>query len=271
MQACSILSCILLLSFGSNNKIREGNMKKILVMIIAVLVLPSMLYAAEAVSTSNNNNANTINLIGPIQVPGEQNITYNTSPVLPATPFMDHPGYNQAMPNRGWNSLEGTTLPFILKATPDKEWVILGGVNWSNVKSKVERLSAEKYPSQKAAKVLNGDAGLKNIGYIIIASIVTYGDEATTMECFSEAIDQTLSSGGNVFLLLSANSTPGIWSRTIGLGGSSAGNFGMGGKDAFSAGMAIGYSSNKGHPIYQTFVQGVALWVDGQTYQKIGK
>jgi len=236
-------------------------MKKLLVVLIFIL-LPSTLLAANAINTTDNTNTNTVNLIGPVQVPGEQELSYRTAPYLPAIPFMDHPGYTGGGPTKGWNSQEGTALPFILNSNPDKQWTITYEFSWSSPKSKVDKVAEKEYPAQESVKVFNGDKNLKDIKYKTIASIVTYGDELTTMACFSEAIYQTMQVGGNAFVLLTAGSTQGVWSRTIGIGGSSAGNFGMGGREAYSAGTAIGYSSNTGRPVFQTFVQGVAILIE---------
>ncbi len=236
-------------------------MKKLLVVLMFIF-LPSTLMAANAINTTDNTNTNTLNLIGPVQVPGEQELSYRTAPYLPSLPFLDHPGYTGGGPTKGWNSQEGTTLPFILNNNPGKEWVAVHEFSWNSVKSKVDKVTETDHPVQESVKVFNGDSALKGIKFKTIASIATYGDELTTMACFSEALYQTMKAGGNAFVILTAGSTQGVWSRTIGLGGSSAGNFGMGGREAYSAGTALGYSSNTGRPVFQTFVQGVAILIE---------
>ena len=111
---------------------------------------------------------------------------------------------------------------------------------------------------------------MKGIKYEALATLVTYGGTKTTsVDCFKEAIYRTSISGGNVLLVLKVGNTPGVYSHTIGLGGSGAGNLHQGGNAVYSAGSAIGFASNTGHPVYSPYMHGVVLLVDNFTYKNL--
>ena len=187
-----------------------------------------------------------------------------------AIPYLDSPGYFGPFPEKGWNTMEKSLLPFLL--SQDTGWEVIRDHWWTScdAKYKLEKISRKKYPRQESVKVINGVQGLKDIKYEAVATLVTYdGITDTTIDCFKEAVYRSSISGGNVFLLLRAGNVPGVYSSTIGLGGSGAGNFHQGGNSAYSSGTALGFASNKGHPVYSPYIQGIVLLVDAQTYKNL--
>jgi len=232
--------------------------------------------AADASSTSTNENTNSLTLVGPIHqhVPGKQKITNDvrTSPNVPGLPYLDNPGYFGPFAEQGWNTMEGSTLPFLL--SQDHGWIVTRNHWWtsSDAKYRLERITKKDYPIQEAVKILVIDSSEDFIGieYKALATLVTYGGiKTTSVACFKEAVYQTSITGGNVFLILKASNTPGVYSHTIGFGGSGAGNFDQGGNAAYSSGTALGFAMNKGNPVYSPYMQGVVLLVDSQTYKNL--
>ena len=241
---------------------------------IACFMICKEVFAAEAKATSTNENTNSLTLIGPIHqhIPGEQKVTNDvrTSPNVPGLPYLDNPGYFGPFPEQGYNTMEKSILPFLL--SQDTGWEVIRDHWWtpSDAKYKLEMITRKTYPRQESVKVINGVQGLKGIKYETVATLVAYkGIKGTTVDCFKEAIYQTSLTGGNVFLLLRAGNVPGVYSRTIGLGGSGAGNFHQGGSAAYSAGTALGFACNNGHPVYSPYIQGVVLLVDDLTYKNL--
>jgi len=246
----------------------------LLVVFFAVITLCKEVSAAEVTSTSTNENTNSLTLVGPIHqhVPGKQKVTTDvrTSPNVPGLPYLDNPGYFGPYPGQGPNILETSILPFLLSI--DNGWEVIRDHWWtsSDAKFSLEKVTKKVYPRQESVKVVNGIQNLQGINYEVIATLVTYdGIKATTMDCLKESIYQTSKNGGNVFLLLRAGNVPGVYSHTIGLGGSGAGNLYQGGNAAYSAGSAIGFACNKGHPVYSPYLHGVVLLVDDKTYENL--
>ena len=60
-----------------------------------------------------------------------------------------------------------------------------------------------------------------------------------------------------------------LFRSTWGLGGSGAGNMGMSGKDAYSAGTALGISSNTGGPVRLPYMHGIIIKVSDKDYKAI--
>ena len=240
---------------------------------LAFFLICKEVSAAEATCTSNNQNDVSLNLYDmDVTVPGKQKVISDvrTSPNIPGVPYLDNPGYFGPFPDQGHNTLEASILPFLL--LQDTGWEVIRDHWWTpdDAKYKLEKISRKTYPPQKYVKIINGIQGLKNIKYEALATLVTYeGVKTTTVDCLKEAIYQTSIVGGNVFLLLRAGNVPGVYSRTIGLGGSSAGNFHQGGNSAYSAGSAVGFACNNGHPVYSPYIHGVCLLVDKFTYENL--
>ena len=105
--------------------------------------------AAEATSTSTNENTNSLTLIGPIHqhIPGEQKITTDvrTSPNVLGAPYLDNPGYFGPFPDQGWNTMEKSLLSFLL--SQDHGWTVIRDHWWTSADSKykLNKITRVKY------------------------------------------------------------------------------------------------------------------------------
>lgn len=172
-----------------------------------------------------------------------------------------------------WNDQTTTSLTFLLSAVRDftvnkKTFFILYNLNYT--KSSVSIVTDNDNGHPKYVKVLTSVKELKGLDFTVMATVVAHGNRKnTSMDCFYQAMVDTSESGGNVFLLLSSDSDPGVHSSTIGLGGSGAGNFSQDGTEAFSAGTATGFSSNTGGPVSNPYIHGISLRMSKETLKKV--
>ena len=237
---------------------------------LVYIALSFVIVNAETNSNSTNSSENHNSMA--IIMGGDSGETTSNIRSAPNVPFIMHnelPSYFGPHEEQMWNTQEDTLLPFILMTVPEFE-VEYGFMYQNLVKSHIDIFSPNKYKGLKFVKVLNGIEKLRGISYHFVGVTTVHGNRKdTSVLCLKQAIIDTGEAGGNVFLLMKVSSDTGITSTTWGIGGSGAGNFGMTGKDAYSAGSAMGISSNKGGPIRKPYLHGLILKVSDTVYARI--
>lgn len=251
---------------------RKSNFYIIATVLIILLFCCGNSYAqsnAQSDSVNENNNSLSLGISGPPEV--TENI--RSSPNVPNLPYTELPSYFGPF-EKTWNDQSNSILPFVLMS--NRDYTITNPyhipfTNNKNSKINITKIGIKKkYEKVKNVKVLNGIRELNGIKYKSIITIVAYGGrKITTMDCFTQAVIEAGNAGGNVFLLLSASSSPGTHSSTVGIGSSGAGNFSQGGKEAYSGGAATGFASNTGGPTSNPFIHGVALLVTQSELKKV--
>ena len=236
---------------------------------ILCVIIMSLCFCQYAIAdtTNDNENNNSLTLIGPIHnhIPGEQHIIHDSrgaSPHLMSAPYGELPAYFGPFSEKGnWNCQADSVLLFLLMN--NRTYKITDGYwNPTYSKSSVDIMASKKFEPRNTVMVLNGVQELRGMHYNFIASITCHGDrKTTTIECFKQAVYETGTAGANVFVILRASHDHGVYSSTIGLGGSAAGNLGQGGKEAYAIGSAIGFARNDGGPTTKPYIHGVALMI----------
>ena len=189
----------------------------------------------------------------------------NTMPIM----HNELPAYFGPYADQMWNTQEDTLLPFIIMTVEEFE-VETGFLYRDLVKSQVDTFYKHKIKTNKRVKVLNGIESLKNLRYTFVGTTTVHGKKTnTSIACLKQSIIDTGESGGNVYVLLKVSSDTKMSSTTWGLGGSGAGNMGMAGKDAYSAGTALGISSNSGGPVRLPYMHGLIIKVSDKDYEAI--
>ena len=227
---------------------------------------------ADTLSNSTNSSVNN-NYLGLSFGNGDGdtgNITdIRTAPNTLSIMHNELPAYFGPYTDQMWNTQDNTLLPFIIMTVESFE-VETGFLYRNLVKSEVDIFYKKKIKISKQVKVLNGIESLENLPYTFIGTTTVHGKKKnTSIACLKQSIIDTCESGGNVFVLLKVSSDIKTSSTTFGFGGSSAGNMGMAGKDAYSAGTAMGISSNTGGPVRLPYMHGIIIKVSDTDYKNI--
>ena len=246
---------------------------KIITITFFCIALMMLIFCENSFSTSSestNSSINNNNLgISIGDGSGESITNFRNAPTLPNTLHNEIPSYFGEQPSHMWNTQEFTILPLYIKSI--KEFNVIYRLFGKNLtKSKVDVLICGLTKKHKV-KVINGfDDFLKLKSFRIVGSVTAHANyKQTTIECFKQALIDTGSIGGNVFVLLSAKSCPENRSSTFGLGSSGAGNFGMSGKDSYAGGAVTGFAFSSGGPARKPFVQGLIIEVPEKVYKNL--
>ena len=245
-------------------------MKKI-IYVIAFIFCFFMIANAGTTSSSSENSSENNNYLGITIGDGSGETTSNIR-TAPNVPFIMHneiPAYFGPYADQMWNTQEDTLLPFIIMTVEEFE-VETGFLYRNIVKSQIDLFSKKKLKKVKEVKVLNGINNLEGLYYTFVGTTTVHGKKKnSSIKCLKQSIIDTGESGGNVYVLLKVSSDSKMSSTTWGLGGSGAGNMGMSGKDAYSAGTAIGISSNNGGPVRLPYMHGLIIKVSDKDYKAI--
>jgi len=244
-------------------------MRKVIYTIMFIFCF-SMAYGDETSSLSENSSINNNNL-GITFGNGPKNTTSDIRNA-PNTPLIMHnelPAYFGPYADQMWNTQEDTLLPFIIMTVESFD-IETGFLHRNLVRSRTNTFYKKKTKVIKEIKVLNGINSLENLRYTFIGTTTIRGKKKnTSIACLKQAVINTGEAGGNVFVLLKVSSDSKMSSTTWGLGGSGAGNMGMSGKDAYSAGTAVGISSNFGGPVRLPYMHGIIINVVDDDYKNI--
>ena len=229
---------------------------------------------ADSTASADSENTNSMTFVGPIHnhIPGEQHIIHDTrgaAPMMLGVPHGEMPAYFGPFNKNGnWNCQGDSLLIFLLM---NNRYYKISDGYWSPsyADSIVDIVNAKEFKARDTMMVLNGIKELQGMKYEFIAGITCHGDkDVTTIDCFKQALYETGQVGGNAFVILKASFDSGVYSSTVGLGGSSAGNLGQGGKEAYVIGSAMGFAYNKGGPVSKPFMHGVALMIPTEDLKK---
>jgi len=121
----------------------------------------------------------------------------------------------------------------------------------------------------KRIKVVTSSRQLEGIKYELIGPIITYakGTE-TTIDCFAQAVIDTVRLGGNVLFLLKAGSDFRVRSSTLGLGLAYTHSY-IRGNHGGSGGGGTGWARNFTEPQSKPWLHGIALRVSKTEIQNI--
>lgn len=237
-------------------------MKKFIAIIAITMMLSSVAYAGNALtSTSVNNNYLGIGNPGEVQR-SEAEINSHLQPMN--TPLAINPDYSG--PVFKDHKVQTEILDYLLKAEGLKPFTIVdvkrGYFEKKSAKSASTLLARKDYEEQKKFYVFRDENDLKQIKkYETVGYIDTYSKgTATLMDCFNQAIFDAGEMGGNILLLLKDDFMAGMEASTIGLGGSGAEGLLHGGNAASVYGFAIGYAKSKATPQTNPYFHGMVLF-----------
>jgi hypothetical protein len=244
----------------------------IAIIVLYLFIVPVHATNVNSDSTNSSVNNNYLGIsIGNGEDSGNGGTTSNLRTAPNPIPIMHNelPAYFGPYSDQMWNTQEDTLLPFIIM-TVDAFEVETGFLYRNLVKSEVDIFYKKKIKSNKEVKVLNGIDSLENLQYTFIGTTTVHGKKKnSSIACLKQSIIDTGESGGNVFVLMKVSSDSKMSSTTWGFGGSSAGNMGMSGTDAYSAGTSLGISSNTGGPVRIPYMHGIIIKVSDKDYSLI--